>query len=143
MHRHIPEHRGGKAFAPYTCRPHVLNVAKVTEGWVPFRPYTCHRTDSQGCWDMRFKSFVAILAKERASSGSDTQTGKLFETLALEELKFPQESCLRGRDFTQFLQLSGETRIQMMISPWWVRPCPEQDCLAKHTACPLLKPDVM
>lgn len=28
-----------------------------------------------------------------------------------------------------------------MISPWWVGPRLEQDCLAMHTACPLLKPE--
>lgn len=71
---------------PALARPHVLNVAKVTEGWVPFRPYTFPETDSQGSWDVRLKPSecltAAILAKEGASSGSNTQSNYLRHWLS-------------------------------------------------------------
>lgn len=64
---------------------------------------------------------VAVLEKEEPRQGETHthNTVKPFETLDLQELKFPPESRLPGRGFTQFPQLVGKTRGQTMMGPWW------------------------
>lgn len=55
-----------------------------------------------------------------------------------------RETCLSGRDFTQFWQLlghlAGELGAQTSVAQWWAGPLCEQDYVVVHTSCSLLKP---